>query len=92
MINQFKTIIYPTVNKAIQNKQAVVALEFAVITHGLPKPTNIELAQQMEAIIQKAGGIPATMAFINWDPENWYFRRRIKYTRYNGEYTQNQPS
>ena len=65
MINQFKTIIYPTVNKAIQNKQAVVALESAVITHGLPKPTNIELAQQMEAIIQKAGGIPATMAFIN---------------------------
>ncbi len=65
MINQTKTFIQPTVNKAIQNKQAVVALESAVITHGLPHPINIELAQEMETIILKAGCIPATMAFIN---------------------------
>lgn len=65
MINQTKTFIHPTVNKAIQNKQAVVALESAVITHGLPHPINIELAQEMETIILNAGCIPATMAFMN---------------------------
>ena len=52
------------VTKALKNNQPVVALESAVITHGLPRPTNMELARSMENIIKENGATPATMAFI----------------------------
>ncbi|MAT43240.1 MAG: pseudouridine-5-phosphate glycosidase [Anaerolineaceae bacterium] len=65
MNKQTNTAIHTKIIKAIQNKQAIVALESAVITHGLPYPVNIELAKQMELIIQTEGAIPATAAFID---------------------------
>jgi pseudouridine-5'-phosphate glycosidase len=42
----------------------VVALESTVITHGLPYPENINLAQDMEAQVRQLGCIPATIAVI----------------------------
>jgi pseudouridine-5'-phosphate glycosidase len=42
----------------------IVALESTVITHGLPYPENIHLAQDMEAEIRQAGAAPATIAII----------------------------
>ena len=35
--------------------EPIVALESTVITHGLPKPDNLNLARAMEEIIRKAG-------------------------------------
>jgi len=49
---------------AIKNNQALVALESTVITHGLPYPQNLEIAQEMEAEVRRAGAIPATIALI----------------------------
>jgi pseudouridine-5'-phosphate glycosidase len=46
----------------LANGQAAVALESAVITHGLPRPINLELARRMEAEVRKAGALPATTA------------------------------
>ncbi len=37
----------------------IVALESAVITHGLPRPTNHELAANLEADIRAEGAMPA---------------------------------
>jgi pseudouridine-5'-phosphate glycosidase len=50
---------------ALENRGPVVALESAVITHGLPYPTNLELARDMEAAVQDEGATPATIAVID---------------------------
>jgi len=52
------------VKQAIESRQPVVALETTVITHGLPYPENLELAQQMEREVRSAGAIPATIGLI----------------------------
>jgi pseudouridine-5'-phosphate glycosidase len=43
----------------------VVALESAVITHGLPRPTNLELAMSVENEIRTQHAIPATIALLS---------------------------
>ena len=50
---------------AIEMGQAVVALESAVITHGLPQPQNLELAQAVEQVIRSQGATPATTAILD---------------------------
>jgi pseudouridylate synthase len=49
------------VQSALQEKQAVVALESTVIAHGLPYPENIKVALAMDAAIRSEGAIPATI-------------------------------
>jgi len=41
-----------------------VALESTVISHGLPYPRNLQLAQEMEAIIRAQGATPRTVGII----------------------------
>ena len=53
------------IKAALQIHAPIVALESAVITHGLPRPVNLELAQAMESIIRSQGGIPSTIAVVN---------------------------
>ncbi|MFP4275444.1 MAG: pseudouridine-5'-phosphate glycosidase, partial [Paracoccaceae bacterium] len=43
----------------------VVALESTIITHGLPRPRNLELARAAEAEIRAGGATPATIAVID---------------------------
>jgi len=52
------------VKEAINNKQAVVALESTIISHGMPYPQNIETAFEVENIVRKNGAVPATIAII----------------------------
>jgi pseudouridine-5'-phosphate glycosidase len=49
------------VQAALQEQRPVVALESTVIAHGLPYPTNIEVAQAMESTIRGQGAVPATV-------------------------------
>ncbi len=42
----------------------VVALESTVITHGLPYPENVTLAEDMENTVRSFGATPATIAVI----------------------------
>jgi len=49
---------------AINEKTPLVGLETAVVTHGLPYPTNIELAQAMENVIREEGAVPATVGVL----------------------------
>ncbi len=58
-------IIQPLVAKALQSELPVVALESAVITHGLPQPVNLETALNMQKIIMDQGAIPATIALLD---------------------------
>lgn len=43
----------------------VVALESAVITHGLPQPENLNLARDMEVTVRENGAVPATIALLD---------------------------
>lgn len=51
--------------QALEIGAPLVALESTVITHGLPFPENLELAQDMEAEIRQQGAIPATIAILD---------------------------
>jgi pseudouridine-5'-phosphate glycosidase len=54
----------PEVARAQSLGTPIVALESTVITHGLPYPENIQLAQDMENEVRLGGAIPATIAII----------------------------
>lgn len=56
--------IHPDVAHALATGGAVVALESTVITHGLPSPTNLELARDLQQIVARAGAVPATIAVL----------------------------
>jgi len=49
-------------NQALQLGLPVVALESAVITHGLPYPDNLNLARDLETEVRSQGAVPATIA------------------------------
>lgn len=57
--------VAPSIESAIRAGKAVVALESTVISHGLPRPKNLEVARQVEAAIHEEGAIPATVGIIN---------------------------
>ncbi len=42
----------------------LVALESTIITHGLPQPRNLEVAQQAEQQVRDLGAVPATIAVL----------------------------
>jgi pseudouridine-5'-phosphate glycosidase len=43
----------------------IVALESTIISHGLPRPTNLEVALEVEDIVRSQGATPATIAIID---------------------------
>ena len=55
----------PEVESALQKGAPVVALESTIISHGLPRPTNLEVAREVEEIVRKNGATPATIAVID---------------------------
>ena len=60
-----RIVLSPEVEHAIGTKKPVVALESTIITHGMPFPQNLEMAQRVEAIIREEGAVPATIAVID---------------------------
>ena len=52
------------IRAALAKKEPVVALESAIITHGLPYPQNLETAQLMEDAVRKEGAHPAIIAVL----------------------------
>jgi pseudouridine-5'-phosphate glycosidase len=54
----------PEVAAALSSHRPIVALESTVISHGLPWPENLHLAQRMEAAVREAGATPATIAIL----------------------------
>jgi len=57
--------IAPEVQAALGAGLAVVALESTLISHGLPRPANLEVALLIEATVRQHGAIPATIAILN---------------------------
>jgi len=57
--------IHPEVKYALNEHHPIVACETAILTHGLPRPINIETCLNIEKIIRENGSIPATIAILN---------------------------
>lgn len=50
---------------ALRQARPVVALESAVITHGLPRPENLNLARSLEQTVREEGATPATVGLLD---------------------------
>ena len=57
--------INPDVFFQINNKRPVVALESTIITHGMPYPDNLHLAEAVENEVRAHGATPATIAVLD---------------------------
>ncbi len=57
--------IHPEVVDALAAGDPVVALESTIISHGLPRPENLRVAQQIESVVRARGATPATIAVID---------------------------
>ena len=64
MLNKYIKI-NPKVEDAIKNKKPVVALESTLISHGLPYPENIKVANESIRAVEESGSIAATIGIIN---------------------------
>ncbi|WP_433937872.1 pseudouridine-5'-phosphate glycosidase [Sorangium cellulosum] len=51
--------------EALVDGLPVVALESTIITHGMPPPQNLEMAQRVEAVVRRNGAVPATIALMD---------------------------
>lgn len=57
--------IAPQVHHALAQGDPVVALESAVISHGLPHPVGLETAEALEAEVRGGEAVPATVVVID---------------------------
>lgn len=55
----------PEVHQALLDRRPVVALESTIISHGMPYPQNVEMANKVESIIRAQGAVPATIAILD---------------------------
>ena len=53
------------VEAALKAGKPLVALESTIISHGLPRPSNLEVALECERIVRDAGAVPATIALLD---------------------------
>lgn len=53
------------VARARADNAPIVALETTIISHGLPRPTNLNVALEVEEIIRRTGATPASIAIID---------------------------
>jgi pseudouridine-5'-phosphate glycosidase len=58
----------PDIAEALAWGRPVVALESTLIAHGLPRPDNLALARELEAIVLEEGGVAATIGLIRGEP------------------------
>ncbi|MEU5806881.1 MULTISPECIES: pseudouridine-5'-phosphate glycosidase [unclassified Streptomyces] len=61
-------VLSEEVREALEQGQPVVALESTIITHGLPRPRNLAVAAELEAIVRAEGAVPATVAVVDGVP------------------------
>jgi len=58
-------VFSPEVAAALASNSPIVALESTIISHGLPRPSNLNVAREVEAIVRERGATPATIAILD---------------------------
>ena len=56
------------VRTAVGAGEPVLALESTIFTHGLPRPTNLEVAEEAENRVRGLGVVPATIGVVDGVP------------------------
>lgn len=64
-MNSFEFVPSPEVQAALKAGKPVVALESTIISHGLPRPSNLNVAREVEQIVRDHGAVPATIAILD---------------------------
>ena len=62
LIAQF--FLFPAVLRALDLNLPLLSLESTVLTHGLPRPQNLQLARDMERVVRENGAMPATIGVL----------------------------
>ncbi|XP_019370953.1 PREDICTED: uncharacterized protein LOC109296156 isoform X2 [Gavialis gangeticus] len=57
--------VQSSVQEALASGRPIVALESAIITHGIPYPQNLSMARNVEEIVRTHGSVPATVGILN---------------------------
>lgn len=57
--------VHDEVAAALAAGRPVVALESTIISHGLPRPENLRVAQAVEQTVRAVGAVPATIAIVD---------------------------
>ena len=65
MPHQIELINSSEVMEGRKGLSPIVALESTVLTHGLPRPQNLQLAHDMERAVRENGATPATVGFLD---------------------------
>ncbi|MFF9212207.1 MULTISPECIES: pseudouridine-5'-phosphate glycosidase [unclassified Streptomyces] len=58
-------VVSEEVREALAARRPVVALESTIIAHGLPRPRNLQVALELEAVVRQEGAVPATIAVLD---------------------------
>ena len=58
-------VIGGDVARAVRDRLPIVALETTVVTHGLPHPHGIDIALELEGIVQNEGATAATIGVLD---------------------------
>jgi pseudouridylate synthase len=58
-------VVSDPVAAALAAGEPVVALESTIITHGLPRPENVQAALEFERTVAESGAVPATIAMLD---------------------------
>lgn len=58
-------LLSPEVREALEARRPVVALESTIIAHGLPRPRNLTVAEELEELVRSGGAVPATVAVLD---------------------------
>ncbi|MFD9379284.1 pseudouridine-5'-phosphate glycosidase [Streptomyces sp. NPDC059999] len=58
-------VLSEEVREALAAGRPVVALESTIIAHGLPRPRNLAVGTELEALVRSEGAVPATIAVVD---------------------------
>ncbi|MFF3728788.1 pseudouridine-5'-phosphate glycosidase [Streptomyces sp. NPDC002476] len=61
----YAAVLSTEVRAALATHQPVVALESTIIAHGLPRPRNLRVAEELEGLVRATGAVPATIAVLD---------------------------
>jgi pseudouridine-5'-phosphate glycosidase len=64
-MSQANFVTSPEVTEALKSGKPLVALESTIISHGLPRPSNLTVAREVEEIVRSRGAVPATIAVLD---------------------------
>lgn len=65
MLGDTKIQFSDEVHLALKSHSPIVALESTIISHGLPRPQNLQVAREVENTVRARGAVPATIALID---------------------------